>query len=179
LLLVGCTRADPETRVARFAAQALNVPESSVRVTAQTELQGEEHDFYYAVAAAGPSLVVVVPKGGAPFDSRAAGAFDRVARSEQAAAHLSRLGSERVASWFGALGGGVCPPPPADQAHFVTVARRAGGDVELSYRVGATRGQGAQKSCTIALGPDGALRSARMLETSAPRASAAWRSDAE
>jgi hypothetical protein len=165
--------------VARHAALVLGVAPTSLRVTSQSELQGEEHDFYYVVAESGATLVVVVPRGGEPFDARTPDAFTRVARAEQSTARLSKLGAERVASWFGTLGGGVCPPPPVDQAHFATVTRREGGEVELTYPVGVDRARAVERTCVIELAADGSLKAARTMEVSAPRAGTQWHGTVE
>src|SRR5262249_2422402 len=99
-------------------------------------------------------------------------AFARVARSEDAVARLSHIGPERVAAWFGALSAGVCPPPPVDLSHFVTVLRHDESGVQLNYRA-------MQKTCTIELNPDGTLASAHSGAASGPNASTpTWKVDA-
>jgi hypothetical protein len=168
-----CGGSDAEQgRVARHAAAVLGIPASALRITARSDLASDRHAFYLVTPPTGASLVVVVPHDGALFDSRTPDAFTRVARAEQAVTRLSHLGAERVAAWFGALGGGACAPPPVDQAHFATVTRPDGGGAELSYHV-------QNLTCTINLDADGALVTARQVTTSAPNASTtrSWKSD--
>src|SRR5262249_26604420 len=120
--------------------------------------------------AKGPALVVIAPRGDALFDSKTPDAFSRVAHAEDAARRIGQLGAERVASWFAALGGGLCPPAPADQAHFATAARAPDGGVRVSYAAATAQGR---RSCIIDLAPDGALREARTVDE--PRAqSSRW-----
>jgi len=173
----GCFGAGADDRVARHAAAVLGQSPGDLRITSETELTGEAHEFYLVTAPSGRSLLVVVPKKGEIFDARTPDAFSRVARAENAAARLSQLGAERVASWFAALGGS-CPPPPVDQAHFVEVTRQPEGVVQLRYVVGIDRSQGIERACVVDLAPDGSLKSSRTLEISGPRASGpSWRSD--
>jgi hypothetical protein len=175
LALVACSGEGDDGRALRFAATQLGVAASELRVTSQSDLTGARHGFYLISTASGPALVVVVPKQGPLFDSRTPDAFSRVSRAEDAARRIGQLGAERVASWFAALGGGVCPPTPADQPHFATAVRQQDGGVRVTYS--APGAQGLSRSCSIELAPDGALRQARVTEE--PRAQGSrWSSDA-
>src|SRR5262249_45050326 len=174
LALVACTGGGEDARVGRYASMRLGLPPSELRVTSQSDLTGEGHTFCLVMPSSGTPLVVVVPKSGVFFDSRAPDAFTRVAKAEGAAEHIGQLGAERVANWFAMLGGGVCPPAPAD-AHFATATRAPDGAVRVSYV--APSAQGIQKTCIIDLAPDGGLRQARVLEE--PRAqSSRWGNEA-
>src|SRR5215470_3796926 len=164
--LAACARGDDD-RVTRYAMAELGKPAASLRIAPRTELTGSDDNFYLVTPEKGPSLVVVVPSVGPIFDARTPGAFDRVARAERATERLSQLGAERVAAWFGALGGGVCPPPPLDQAHFTEVTRNPDGSVAISYPAGYERRLGVERTCVIELAADGALRSGRTVEVSA------------
>ena len=172
--LAACARGD-EDRVRHYAMAQLGLPAPAMRITPRTELTGDDNDFFQVTADKGRSLVVVVPSVGPIFDARTAGAFDRVARAEHATERLSQLGAERVAAWFGALGGGVCPPPPLDQAHFTEVIRNPDGSVAISYPAGRERKLGVERTCVFELAPDGALKSGRTVEVSAPRAASSWK----
>ncbi len=172
VLATACAGPGDDGRVARYAALQLGMSSSDLRVTSQSDLTGESHNFYLVTSAKGPELVVVAPRVGPFFDSRTPDAFSRVARAEDAAARVGQLGAERVASWFAALGGGVCPPPPADQAHFATATRAADGGIRVSY--GAPTAQGIQKTCVIDLAPDGGLKQARALEEPRAQSSRPW-----
>src|SRR5262249_40861951 len=130
---------------------------------------GAHHSFQLVTRDGAPVLVVVVPEKGELFDSKTPGAFDRVAKSEDAAAHLSQLGAERVALWFATLTG-KCPMPSSDEAHFVAVERDAG-TVRLSYPVGE-KGHGISRTCTIELNGDGSLKSGKLTETREPETTA-------
>jgi hypothetical protein len=165
LALGACGRNRQEEQVAQHAAKVLKVPADSLRVTTESELTGGFHDFFLATAQDGKSLVVVAPKKGEMFDARTPDAFDRVSRGEHATERLSQLGAERVASWFAALGGGVCPLPPVDQAHFVEVSRQQDGNVQLSYAA-------LHRICVINLRADGSLASARTADALGPSAAA-------
>lgn len=171
-----CSHASSEDRAARHAAARFGVPAGSLRVTNQSDLTGERHDFLLVTRAGLPPLVVVVPARGEPFDGDSKGAFDRVARGEDAVRRLSRIGAERVALWFAALGGGRCPMPASDDAHFARVERLADG-VRISYPAGNTAEF--KRTCAIELAADGSLRDARLVEQKASAAGASsrpWRS---
>jgi len=164
---------DSETGgVAKRAATALGVPATSLRVTSRSDLDSEQFRFYQVTAPWGPSMIVVAPRDGALFDDRTPDAFTRVCRGENAVAHLSQIGAERVAAWFGALGGRACPPPPVDQPHFATVVHKDDGAVEIGYRSQA-------RTCFIELAADGALRGARTVTAAAANTGTThWKSDA-
>jgi hypothetical protein len=166
LALAACSQGDAEPRVTRYAVFALGVAPSAIRVTAQSELTSDRHQFFLVSAEHGGQLIVVAAPGGVLFDSRAADAFTRVARAEDAVQRIGQLGAERVASWYAALGGGRCPPPPADVPHFATTARTPEGGLRLSYE--AAGAHGVRRTCVIELAPDGALEQARVVEE--PRA---------
>src|SRR5688572_25102603 len=100
-LLWACSNGSSDDRVARHAAGRLGVDASELRVTAQSDLRGERHRFHLVSRDGAPALVVVETEGGELFDARTEGAFDRVARAEDAAERLQRHGAERVALWFG------------------------------------------------------------------------------
>jgi hypothetical protein len=173
LTIAACTDGGTDDRARRHAAARLGADPSALRVTAQSDLNSELHTFHLVTSPAHPPLVVVVPSSGAPFDSETEGAFERVARAEQAAARLGRIGAERVALWFAALGGKVCPLPSSDQAHFATVERFAEG-VKIRYPAG--KNTSGTRTCEITLAPDGSLAAARLLEqASAPTASRTWK----
>lgn len=172
-LLAACARGDDD-RVTRYAMAELGKPAASLRVAPRTDLTGSEHSFYQVTPENGPSLLVVVPGVGPIFDARTAGAFDRVSRSEHATDRLFQLGAERVAAWFGALGGGACPPPPLDQAHFADVTTNPDGSVAIGYPAGVERKLGIEMKCVIVLGPDGSLRSGRTIENPSQRAASRW-----
>lgn len=150
-----CSSGGADSSVAHHAAARLGVPADSLRVTSQSDLNGDHHTFYLVTQDHGPSLVVVVPQGGPPFDDRTEGAFDRVSRGENAAARVGQLGSEKIALWYSALGGRVCARPVGDTAHFVTVDTHGDGTVQLSY---PTLGE---HTCIIELAADGGLRQGR------------------
>jgi hypothetical protein len=178
LLLVGvaaCSGSSLEERAARHASAVLGEPVSELRVTHQSDLTAEHHSFHLVTRDDGPSLLVVLPEGGPAFDSRTEGAFDRVAKSEGAVENLSRIGAERVALWFATLGGGKCPMPASDDAHFATVERLPDGALRLSYPAGKSAEM--TRTCTIELEPDGTLRDAHVIEQRAASVSAlSWRS---
>lgn len=171
--LAACARGDDD-RVTRYAMARLGKPAASLRITPRTDLTGAEHTFYLVTPDVGPSLVVVVPSVGPIFDARTADAFDRVARAEHADERLSQLGAERVAAWFGALGGGACPPPPLDQAHFAAVTHNSDGGVTIGYPAGIDRKLSVELSCIIELDGDGSLRSGRTIENPSQRAASRW-----
>lgn len=172
----GCSslRDGADERAARHAAGRLGVPAAQLRVTSQTDLTSPLHTFQLVVADDGQSLVVVVPQKGEPFDARTEGAFDRVAREEDAVRNLSRLGAERVALWFAVLGGERCPLPPSNQAKFTTVEKLEDG-VRITYSAGRTGMT--ERTCLIELAADGSLREGRLIERpTAANAARAWRS---
>ena len=177
LLLVGvvaCASSSLEERAARHAAAVLGEPVSELRVTLQSDLTADRHSFHLVTRDEGPSLLVVLPTDGAPFDSRSEGAFDRVARAEDAARNLSRIGAERVALWFASLGGGRCPLPLADEAKWATVDRLPDGGVRISYPAGKTEEM--TRTCTFELNADGTVRDAHLVEQRAASVSArSWR----
>jgi hypothetical protein len=160
--LAACSGSSLEERAARHAAAVLGEPLSALRVTTQSDLTGERHSFHLVTRDDGPSLVVVLPAEGAPFDSTTEDAFDRVARDEGAVEHLSRIGAERVALWFAVLGGGKCPLPVSDDAHFAKVEALPDGGLRLSYPAG--RSAEMTRTCTIELDKDGGLRDAHVVE---------------
>ena len=171
--LAACGRGN-EDRALHYAMAKLGKPASALRVTTRTDLTGSENDFFLVTPDNGPSLVVVVPSVGAIFDAQTPDAFDRVTRTEHAAERLSQIGAERVAGWFGALGGGACPPPTLDLPHFAEVTQSPDGGVQLSYPAGIERKLGVERTCVIELGPDGALKSAHTVNASSPRAASRW-----
>jgi hypothetical protein len=163
-----------DERAARHAAARLGVPASQLRVTAQTDLTSPFHTFNLVVAEDGRSLVVVQPRDGEPFDAEAEGAFERVARDEDAVKNLSRLGAERVALWFAVLGGERCPMPTSNAAKFTTVQRLSDG-VRITYDAG--KNGTIERTCLIELAADGSLREGRLVERpTAATSSRAWRS---
>jgi hypothetical protein len=174
--MAACVAESEDARVARYAELRLGVPASALRVTSQSDLTGAKHNFYL-VTGAGQRLIVIAPRSGALFDSRTGGAFSRVAHDEDAARRLGQLGAERIAGWFAALGGGVCPAPPADDAHFATVTPAQDGGVRVSYAAPST--QGITTTCLIELAPDGTLRQARAIEEPRALSPVRWRSDAD
>jgi hypothetical protein len=170
-LAVACSPGSPDSRVSRHAAGRLGLESAVLRVTSQTELESPRHRFHLVSRDGVPLLLVVEPREGELFDARTPDAFDRVARAEDAAARLGQLGAERVALWFGALGGGVCPPPTSTGAHFATVERDAE-DTIIRYPAGPG------KICAVALAPDGGLRKARLEGAPGPQASGGgWKSE--
>lgn len=170
LASAACGR-DGVDRVGQHAALTLGVDHGDLRVSAQSDLTSPRNTIHLVTQDGAPVLFVVEPRGAALFDSRSPGAFDRVARDEDAANRLSILGPERVALWFGALGGGICPAPISSEAHFVTVARDARG-VTLRYAAGLNQ------TCVLSLAADGAMREARLVSNPTPEASVnGWRSD--
>jgi hypothetical protein len=173
-LAVGCSATSTEDAVARRAATTLNVPQSELRVTSQSDLTGAHHTFQLITRDGVPVLVVVVPEKGDLFDSKTPDAFDRVAKAENAATLLSQLGAERVALWFATLTG-KCPMPPGDVAHFAVVERE-GGNVRLSYPAGSDKSRGVTRTCVIELAPDGSLHSGRLVEEREPETTARTRS---
>jgi hypothetical protein len=174
LALATCAGSSDEARIARHAADVLGVPAASLRVMARSDLTGEQHDFYLVTQDGGPSLTVVAPRHGPLFDGRTPDAFTRVARTEDAAARITKLGAERVSLWFAALGGGVCSGPPTEQAHFATVTHDLDGSVHLAYPFPG--GPGVEREFSIDLNRDGSLRAARAIDGSAPRAQASpWK----
>jgi len=172
-VIAACARGDDD-RVARYAMAELGKPASALRIAPRTDLTGSEDDFFQVTPDKGPSIIVVVPSAGPIFDSRTAGAFDRVTRAEHAVERLSQLGPERIAAWFGALGGGKCPPPPLDQAHFADVTENPDGSVAIGYPAGIERKLGVELRCVIELGPDGSLRSGHTIENPTQRAASRW-----
>lgn len=176
LLLAACSSSSSSDRIADFAAGRLGVDRGSLRVSSQSDLRGEHHTFHLVSRDGIPVLVVVEPEDGDLFDSKTAGAFDRVARAEQASARLRALGAERVSLWFGALGGGVCPMPSSAEAHFASVERDGDG-VTIRYPAGMDNA--VLRTCVVGLASDGSLRQARLVVTPTPQASArSWRGDA-
>ena len=94
-------------------------------------------------------------------------------RSEEATARLSQIGAERIALWFGGLGGKVCPMPATDQAYFAQVERLPKG-VRISYPAG--KNSAGKRTCEIELAGDGSLTSARLLEQPQTSTARAWKS---
>jgi hypothetical protein len=120
--------------------------------------------------------VVVPRKGGAPFDSLTPDAFERVTRAEDATRRLSQIGPERVALWFAALGGGRCPMPASDEAHFTEVERLGEGQgVRIAFPVGMTAS--AERRCVIELGTDGTLGTQRVTEKTRTGPASRWAKD--
>jgi hypothetical protein len=153
----------------------LGEPLSGLRVTLQSDLTGERHSFHLVTREGGPPLIVVLPTEGEPFDSTTEDAFDRVARGERAVEHLSRIGAERVALWFAVLGGGRCPLPVTDDAHFARTEPLPDGGVRLTYPAGKSAEM--TRTCTIELAKDGSLRDAHVVEERAASVSVrSWRS---
>jgi hypothetical protein len=166
LVCAACSGDGAEPRVAHYAAFTLGVAPSSMRITAQSDLSSDRHQFFLVNTEHAGDLIVVVAPGGAVFDSHAADAFTRVARAEDAVHRVGQLGAERVAAWFAALGGGKCPPPPTELPHFATTTPMPDGGLRVSYE--AAGAHGVRRTCVIELAPDGALAQARVVEE--PRA---------
>lgn len=168
IAIAACGGADSSDRARRFAADKLKTDPGSLRVTSQSDLDSERFSFHLVTSKDHAPLVVVVPHKGDPFDGETEDAFGKVTRAEDAPARLSRIGAERIALWFGALGGKRCPMPASDTAHFASVETLASG-VRISYPVGETR-------CEIDLGSDGSLVSSRLVEqTSTGPTARAWK----
>ncbi len=169
LVLAACSGDSSEERIAAYAGGRLGVEPGTLRVTSQTELTGNRHRFHLVSREGLPLLVVVEPSSGELFDGKTPGAFDRVARAENATADLGQHGAERVASWFGALGNGACPMPASTNAHFAQTAPGEDGGVTIRYPAGAG------KTCVVLLDADGGLESSRLVTTSTPQAQGPWR----
>jgi hypothetical protein len=163
-----------DDRAARHAEVRLNIPRSQLRVTSQSDLTSPGHTFQLVVAENGESLMVVIPDKGDAFDAMTPGAFERVARAEEATRNLSRLGAERVALWFAVLGGERCPLPASNAAKFTLVEKLEDG-VRISYDAG--KNGTTERTCRIELNADGSLREGQLVERpTAAAATRAWRS---
>lgn len=168
LLSLGCAREGEEQRARRYAAEQLGVLTAATRVTTRSDLATEKHSFLRVSVLGDPDreLTVVVPhQGGGLFDSSTPGAFDRVARAENTAQRFDQLGADRIAAWFGALGGGVCRDPLLMREHNATASVTPDGGVRLSYRfavIPREGGAGGVHECILTLAPDGSLRDANV-----------------
>jgi hypothetical protein len=169
---LACTRQnEEEQRARRHAAQQLGVLSAATRVTTRSELGTDRHRFLRVSVAgeSGPELTVVVPRqGGGIFDSQTPGAFDRVARAEDTAHRSQQLGADRIAAWFGALGGGLCRDPLHTTERNATLHATDDGGIRVSYRF-VTMPEGTEaahvRECVVHLAPDGSLRGANVEST--------------
>lgn len=158
--LAACTETSEEARVRRMAAERFGVEAGVLRVTRRTDLSTDRHRFYrvstrVAARPTGEPETVTLAVSRTDGGLLAPGSFDQLAREEDASRRIDQLGADRVAGWFGALGG-ACAPPIDDERGTATASRVDDGGVEIRYRF-LVPGQTTHE-CVIQLAPDGSLR---------------------
>src|SRR5262245_5060832 len=116
IVLAGCGSRAADDQARQYAAAKLQAEAKGLRGTARTDLTTPETEFFLVTREGGKPLTVIVRRGETPFDDETSGGFDRVARDEDAARRVSKLGAERVALWFSAFHPGICGLPLAEAA---------------------------------------------------------------
>jgi hypothetical protein len=175
LLLAGCGARDLDEQARLHAAAMLSAEPSTLRVTPRSDLTTPGTEFFLVTRAGRRPLTVIVRPGEPAFDAETPGGFDRVARDEDAARRISKLGAERIALWFSAFHRGTCGAPAGDASHFATAEKLESG-VRIRYPFLVS---GGARTCIVDLAGDGSLRGAQAeeLAASARHTGNRWSSD--
>ena len=155
----GCGPVSVEERALEHAADRLQVPVETLRVTERSDLSTGRHAVL-RVSAHGRAkqlTVAVSRKGSLLVDALDSDAFTRLAAAEHLGARFEELGGARVAGWFGALGGGrPCGEPVvASVKDTVQVESLPDGAHRLSYRF--SDGDKLMR-CRVTIAADGLVR---------------------
>jgi hypothetical protein len=162
LALLAAACASPgsiESRARAHVAARLKVPSSSLRVTNQSELSTEHHAVVRVMTSDGTALVVALARrGDLVVDGTMSDAFVRLAAAEHLGTRFSVLGADRVAGWYGALGGGPCGEVLPSRGPSQSVQTTRSSDViVLVYPFASGR---RVEQCRVELDLSGQVRSA-------------------
>lgn len=144
----------------RRAATLLHVSAAKLRITERTDLSFGDAVFLRATSRDDPRRTVTVVIGdGRVLDETMPDAFDTLATHVHAARDMEALGADRIAGWFGALGGGgVCGEPlPGDRGAAQTSATPDPDGGQLVRYLFASDVGGVRR-CVVDLAPNGAVR---------------------
>jgi hypothetical protein len=172
-VLAACGSRGLDEEALRHAAAKRKVAPGSLRVTPRSDLTTPGTEFFLVTGAGQKPLTVIVRPGEPAFDAETPGGFDRIARNEDAARRVAKLGAERVALWFSAFDRGTCGAPLGDAVKFATVETLEDG-VRIRYPFQVA---GGTRTCTVDLAGDGSLRRAQAEALAAGAQRIRWASD--